>query len=188
MPHALELSISASIAFYRQIIHQMAGMGPRSLRRVHHPGSFAGMFDGVDSVPHPLYSIPSNKQLLPTGKNRMKIALPSKGNDVDGHFGHCEFFTILTLDDAKKIVETETVTPPPGCGCKSNIVSTLVEKGVSVLLAGNMGQGAVNLLEASNIQVVRGCAGKIEDVVAQWLAGNVQDQQIVCDHVDCGHH
>jgi len=118
----------------------------------------------------------------------MKIALPSKGTQVDGHFGHCEFFTILTLDDAKTIVARETVTPPPGCGCKSNIVTTLVEKDVSVMLAGNMGQGAVNLLQANNIQVVRGCEGDIDEVVAGWIAGQVQDQQIMCDHVDCGSH
>lgn len=180
MSHALELSILGSVAVGRD------GLSRKDLR--HSEQIFAEIFDGVDRAPYPLYSIRSNKQLLLTGRDIMKIALPSNGTDVDGHFGHCEFFTILTLDDAKKIVETETVTPPPGCGCKSNIVSTLVEKGVSVMLAGNMGQGAVNLLEASNIQVVRGCAGKIEDVVAQWLAGNVQDQQIVCDHVDCGHH
>jgi predicted Fe-Mo cluster-binding NifX family protein len=118
----------------------------------------------------------------------MKIALPSDGTHVDEHFGHCKFFTILTLDEEQNIVNRETVTPPPGCGCKSNIVSTLVKKGVSVMLAGNMGQGAVNLLEANQIQVVRGCSGPIDEVVAQWLEGKVQDQHIVCDHTDCGHH
>ena len=33
----------------------------------------------------------------------MKIALPSKGNQVDGHFGHCEHFTVFTVDDSNNI-------------------------------------------------------------------------------------
>ncbi|XPV77472.1 MAG: NifB/NifX family molybdenum-iron cluster-binding protein [Desulfovibrio sp.] len=118
----------------------------------------------------------------------MKIALPTRGNEVDGHFGHCEAFTIFTIGENKEITEQESLTPPPGCGCKSNIVSTLAEKGVKVLLAGNMGQGAVNILEQHGIQVVRGCAGNIADVTKGFLAGSVEDKDIMCDHHDCGHH
>lgn len=119
----------------------------------------------------------------------MIIALPSRDGQIDGHFGHCEAFTLFTLDDSKGIVSEETITPPPGCGCKSNIVSTLVEKGVSVLLAGNMGQGAVNLLQASNINVIRGCSGDLKTAVKQWAQGNLSDSAVVCeDHESCGNH
>ncbi|WP_320171452.1 NifB/NifX family molybdenum-iron cluster-binding protein [Maridesulfovibrio sp.] len=119
----------------------------------------------------------------------MKIALPSRNGLIDEHFGHCEAFTIFTLDDSKNIVEEEKLTPPPGCGCKSNIVPVLAEKGIKLLLAGNMGQGAVNLLEKSGIQVIRGCSGELKEVVAQWSAGNVTDSEIVCaDHESCGDH
>ncbi|WP_319763141.1 NifB/NifX family molybdenum-iron cluster-binding protein [Maridesulfovibrio sp.] len=119
----------------------------------------------------------------------MKIALPSRNGMVDGHFGHCEAFTIFTLDDAKNIIEEETLTPPPGCGCKSNIVPQLSEKGVELLLAGNMGQGAVNLLQNSGIQVIRGCDGDLKETVAKWAAGSLTDSAIVCDdHESCGNH
>jgi predicted Fe-Mo cluster-binding NifX family protein len=38
----------------------------------------------------------------------MKIALPSRGNLVDSHFGHCEYFTIFTVDDnSKQILSQE---------------------------------------------------------------------------------
>lgn len=37
-------------------------------------------------------------------KERTKNALPSTGNMVDSHFGHCEHFTVVTVDDRKKIV------------------------------------------------------------------------------------
>ncbi len=121
----------------------------------------------------------------------MKIALPSVGNKVDGHFGHCEYFTIFTIKD-KKIVAEEKLDPPEGCGCKSNVVPQMAELGVKVLLAGNMGQGAVNKLSNHGIQVVRGCSGDVHDVAKAFLEGAVVDSGEGCDsHAhghDCGNH
>ena len=76
----------------------------------------------------------------------MKLALPSRNNSVDSHFGHCEYFTVFTGDENKKIKHQETVASPVGCGCKSNIAGVLANLGVKVMLAGNMGDGAVNVL------------------------------------------
>ena len=116
----------------------------------------------------------------------MKIALPSRDNQVDSHFGHCEYFTIYSVDENKKIVSEERVDPPAGCGCKSNIVSTLSEMGVSVMLAGNMGGGAVNVLNSHGIEVFRGCTGKLREVAESWLAGKVNDSGVGCeDHGGC---
>ena len=118
----------------------------------------------------------------------MKIALPSNQNQVDEHFGHCEYFTIFTIDDQNKILSQETITPPPGCGCKSNIAQTLAQMGVKYMLAGNMGQGAVNVLGMSGIQVLRGCSGDVKDVVESWLAGAVKDSGLACAQHEHGCH
>ena len=32
----------------------------------------------------------------------MKIALPSRQNQVDEHFGHCEYFTVYTVNESMK--------------------------------------------------------------------------------------
>lgn len=119
----------------------------------------------------------------------MKIALPTRENQIDAHFGHCEFFTVMTLD-GKVVVETERVDSPAGCGCKSNIAHVLAEKGVKLMLAGNMGDGAVRVLNHVGIDVVRGCAGDVREVVEAWIAGNVQDNGEGChahDHNCQGH-
>lgn len=119
----------------------------------------------------------------------MKIALPSSGNMVDEHFGHCEFFTVITLDDEKKIVNQETLQPPAGCGCKTNIVDTLAKMGVTVMLAGNMGAGAVNVLTSHGIQVVRGCSGDVRQVAKNWIEGSLSDSGSACTaHEGCGEH
>jgi predicted Fe-Mo cluster-binding NifX family protein len=110
----------------------------------------------------------------------MKIALPSNGTEVDEHFGHCQCFTIFEVDDENKIVSQETLTPPAGCGCKSSIVPQLASMGVSVMLAGNMGGGAVNVLASNGIKAVRGCSGDVREVAEAWLAGNVADSGVGC--------
>lgn len=118
----------------------------------------------------------------------MKIALPSRNNVIDDHFGHCEFFTVYTVDqEAKEILNQETIESPNGCGCKSNIATTLAEKGVTLMLAGNMGTGAVNKLNASGIDVVRGCSGNLEAVAMSWLQGEISDSNISCVSHDCHH-
>lgn len=111
----------------------------------------------------------------------LKIALPSRQNRIDDHFGHCEYFTIFTVDDtSKEILDQETVASPAGCGCKSNIAQTLSEKGVKVMLAGNMGEGAVGVLKNSGIEVLRGCSGDVKTVALQWLEGSLKDSGDSC--------
>ena len=110
----------------------------------------------------------------------MKVALPSKESQVDSHFGHCEIFTIFTIDENKQIVSREQLDPPKGCGCKSNIAASLAQMGVTVVLAGNIGSGALNLLTAHGIRVYRGCSGDLLEVARAWLAGNITDFGTVC--------
>ena len=116
----------------------------------------------------------------------MKIALPSDGTYVDEHFGHCQCFTIFDANNENKIISEETLTPPPGCGCKSSVIPQLASMGVSVMLAGNMGGGAVNLLASNGIRVVRGCSGNVRDVAQAWLAGQVADSGASCQAHNSG--
>jgi len=72
----------------------------------------------------------------------MKVAIPTHSGNVDNHFGHCEYFMVYTTNDNKEIINEELVSSPNGCGCKSDIVSTLAIMGVKVMLAGNIGGGS----------------------------------------------
>lgn len=117
----------------------------------------------------------------------MKIALPTRNGAIDSHFGHCEYYTIVELNENKEIIKKSTLEAPQGCGCKSNIAFTLSDLGVSLMLAGNMGEGAVRVLSNQNIEVVRGCSGDVENVVKGWIAGEITDNLIACDHHDCNH-
>lgn len=119
----------------------------------------------------------------------MKIAIPTRGSVVDNHFGHCEFYSIVTVLNDNKIESFETFEAPVGCGCKSNIASTLANMGVDTMLAGNMGQGAVNKLTSAGIKVVRGCSGDVKQLAEAYLRDDVEDSGETChSHDGDGEH
>ncbi|MFZ4741272.1 MAG: NifB/NifX family molybdenum-iron cluster-binding protein [Bacteroidales bacterium] len=111
----------------------------------------------------------------------MKIAIPTRGHIVDDHFGHCEMFSIFTINEGK-ITNTEIIPSPQGCGCKSNIASILKEKGISIMLAGNMGEGAMNLLNMHGVKVIRGCSSDTRLVIDAYIKGIITDSGIGCSH------
>jgi len=115
----------------------------------------------------------------------MKIAVPTRNNKIDGHFGHCEYYTIFSIEE-NKVVDKEVLESPQGCGCKSDIAATLQQKGVKQMLAGNMGAGALSKLNAFGIEVLRGCEGDVDAVVANYLKGDLKDSGESCAHH--GHH
>lgn len=118
-----------------------------------------------------------------------KVAVPTRGGQVDAHFGNCEYFSVYEIEGSS-IKSEKRVDSPNGCGCKSDIASVLAKDGVSLMLAGNMGEGAVRVLSANGIEVVRGTSGAARSVVESWLAGAVKDSGEGChEHGshDCSH-
>ena len=117
----------------------------------------------------------------------MKIAVPTRDGVIDDHFGHCAYYTIFEIEN-NEIVNSSRLDSPQGCGCKSGIAADMEALGISVMLAGNMGEGAKNKLESHNIKVVRGCRGNIEMVVRAYLIGLIKDSGEGCSHHECGSH
>ena len=117
----------------------------------------------------------------------MKIAVPTRNGVVDNHFGHCDHYTIFTVNDGE-IKMKEILPSPQGCGCKSGIVFVLRQKGVQVMLAGNIGEGAKNVLESNEITVIRGCSGNIDELLKAYLEGKIVDNGELCNHHNCGNH
>ena len=115
----------------------------------------------------------------------MKVAVPTINERVDDHFGHCDHYTIFTIEN-NKVVNRETMASPQGCGCKSGIAADLQKIGVVVMLAGNMGEGAKNKLNAHNINVIRGCYGNVDELVESYLDGKVVDSGLGCSEHECG--
>ncbi len=112
----------------------------------------------------------------------MKIAIPTAAGRLCLHFGHCEQFAMVTVDEAtRSITETKMLTPPPH---EPGVLPRwLHEQGADVIIAGGMGRRAQSLFDGAGITVVVGAqAGEPEEIVSAYLEGKLQPGQNLCDH------
>ena len=64
----------------------------------------------------------------------MKVAVPTINERVDDHFGHCDHYTIFTIEN-NKVVNRETMASPQGCGCKSGIAADLQKISLMLIIS-----------------------------------------------------
>ncbi|MHC9540063.1 MAG: iron-sulfur cluster carrier protein MrpORP [Vulcanimicrobiota bacterium] len=112
--------------------------------------------------------------------NKMKYAVPLANGILCAHFGHCEQFAVMSVEN-KKILSKELVTPPPHePGVLPEWLSSL---GVSVVIAGGMGSRAQELFRARDIEVIVGASEETpEELIEKHLEGALKTGQNVCDH------
>lgn len=119
----------------------------------------------------------------------MRIAIAKEGTKVSGHFGHCEGFEIYDLESGK--VESNKFLPNPGHQ-PGFLPKFLSEQKTDLIIAGGMGGSAQNLFKEQNIDVIVGAQGNVEDVINQYINGELTSTKSVCekhDHEDsCGGH
>lgn len=113
------------------------------------------------------------------GLKAMKIAVPARDGFVDEHFGHCREFLIFRME-GDKLVDEPAIPSLEGCGCKSGIAATLAGTGVTHLIAGTMGEGAVRVLGSQGIIVVRGASGKARAAAEAFAQGKLADSGVGC--------
>jgi ATP-binding protein involved in chromosome partitioning len=112
----------------------------------------------------------------------MKYAVPVSGGVMCSHFGHCEQFALIDVDEKnKEIIRKELVTAPehePGLFPK-----WLAEKGAARVIAGGMGIRAQGLFRENGIEVIVGAMeSDPEKAVLNHLSGSLTTGNNVCDH------
>jgi predicted Fe-Mo cluster-binding NifX family protein len=111
-----------------------------------------------------------------------KIAVPVDGeNNLDAHFGHCKYFALIVVDEKNNIVSEEKVVPPPHE--PGLLPKWLSEKGVTDIIAGGMGQRAIQLFNQYGVNAFVG-APKLTsgDLVSAFLNNNLSFSANYCDH------
>ena len=112
----------------------------------------------------------------------MKYAVPVSGGIMCAHFGHCEQFALIDVDEEKKeILKKEMVNAPehqPGL-----LPPWLAEQGVNCVIAGGMGMNAQNLFANNGVKVIIGAMeSDPEKAVLNHLNGNLATGSNICDH------
>jgi predicted Fe-Mo cluster-binding NifX family protein len=116
----------------------------------------------------------------------MKIAIPLAGGKLCTHFGHCEQFAIVTVENGK-IAKQETLTPPPHA--PGVIPNWVADHGCTDILVGGMGEAAQAILQERGIKVTCGAPSDTpENLVSLYLSGELVDSGNACDHDHDDHH
>ncbi len=112
----------------------------------------------------------------------MKIAIPIAKEKLCMHFGHCDTFAVLTVDEqTKRITGREDLVPPPHE--PGVLPAWLGEQKVNVIIAGGMGQRAQQLFADQGISVVVGAPAASSDMLANsWMNGTLVSGTNACDH------
>ena len=120
-------------------------------------------------------------------KEMMKIAAASEGKNVTEHFGHCVNFMIFDVENGKIVKEESVPNPGHKPGFLPNFLADL---GVSVIISGGMGGGAVDIFNERNVEVVVGASGDARDAAEKYLKGELKTTGSVCHehqhHDECG--
>jgi predicted Fe-Mo cluster-binding NifX family protein len=112
----------------------------------------------------------------------MKIAIPCAEGKLAMHFGHCEEFAVVTVDDSDNSIKgTERLKPPahePGV-----LPKWLAEQKADFILAGGMGTRAQQLFAQQGIKVAVGAPSlEPEELVKMLLDGSLECGDNICDH------
>ena len=112
----------------------------------------------------------------------MRYAIPVSAGIVSQHFGHCEQFALIDVDEkSKKIIRKELALPPdhqPGV-----LPQWLAEQGVAFVIAGGMGSRAQGLFQQNRIGVIMGSMeSDPEKAVLAHLNGLLATGDNICDH------
>ena len=110
----------------------------------------------------------------------MKIAIPIAEGKLTMHFGHASEFCIIDVDEkTKEIKEKQMLTPPahePGV-----LPKWLGSLNANIIIAGGMGQMAINLFNENGIKVVIGAPSEEpEKIVSAFLEDTLKIGSNVC--------
>ena len=108
------------------------------------------------------------------------IAIPYSKGLLDEHFGHCHQFALLTIEDNSIISESLIDAPAHEPGVMPKF---LAEQGVTDVLAGGMGNRAIQIFNHHKVNVFVG-APKLSpvEIAEGFLNETLQFAANYCDH------
>jgi len=110
----------------------------------------------------------------------MKIAIPTADGVLCPHFGQCQQFAIIEVDqEEKQIIAQETLTPPPHE--PGAFPAWLSEMGCNLIIAGGMGGRAIGLFNQNGIEVIVGTSNSDPvTIVNDYISDNLKHGTNMC--------
>jgi len=108
------------------------------------------------------------------------IAVPTSNGLLDGHFGHCQQFAMVKVEEhtIKEISYVDAPPHQPGL-----LPPWLAERGATDIIAGGMGQRAIALFNERGVNVFVGAPALApEEIVQGFLQETLRFSANYCDH------
>ena len=109
-----------------------------------------------------------------------KIAIPLENGVLCAHFGHCQTFAVVNVEN-NEITEIKEFEPPehvPGLYPK-----WVAQFGVTDVIAGGMGQQAIMLFNQQNINAFVGAPVKTaQELVNDYIGNKLNLSANYCNH------
>ncbi len=108
----------------------------------------------------------------------MKICVTATAGDlnaqVDPRFGRSQYFVIVDSDTmAFEAMPNEAMNAPGGAGIQA--AQAMVNKGVNVVISGNMGPNAFQVLSAAGVKVATGAYGTVKEAVEMYKSSKLSE-------------
>ena len=112
----------------------------------------------------------------------MRIAIPVANGKLAAHFGHCQHFALIDVDDESKNVGKSSLVEAPDHS-PGLLPRWLAERQVNLVISGGMGMRAQELFKASGIDVKVGApVDSPENLVASYINDSLVTGDNLCDH------
>jgi predicted Fe-Mo cluster-binding NifX family protein len=108
----------------------------------------------------------------------MKICVTAVAGDlnaqVDPRFGRSQYFVIVDSDTmAFEAMVNEAMNAPGGAGIQA--AQAMVNKGVNVVVSGNMGPNAFQVLSTAGVKVATGAYGTVKEAVEMYKSSKLSE-------------
>jgi predicted Fe-Mo cluster-binding NifX family protein len=108
----------------------------------------------------------------------MKICVSASSDDldadVDPRFGRCQYFVIVDSETMEfSAILNDSTNAAHGAGIQA--AQTVTNMGAKVVLTGNVGPNAFNVLSATGIKIVTGVSGSVRDAVEKYKSGQLKE-------------
>ncbi len=93
---------------------------------------------------------------------------------VDPRFGRCQYFLIVDSDKMDfEVMPNMSADTMGGAGIQA--AQAVANKGVEVVITGNVGPNAFQALSAAGIKIVTGAFGTVKDVIEMYKSGQLKE-------------
>ncbi|BBE31181.1 dinitrogenase iron-molybdenum cofactor biosynthesis protein [Tepiditoga spiralis] len=109
-----------------------------------------------------------------------KLGIPLITNEgensvISEHFGHAPYFGFVKIDGSN--YEVEVIKNPMEEHGPGDIPNYMKENDVNVMIVRGIGGRAIDFFNSLGIEVYRGAAGTIKDLVNAYLKDEIEDKE-----------